>query len=149
MNEVDKKPQRSIPADDVNAERAADEERDHVFGVPVKDWNLFRGYCRLLGFDADYLRQLYAEDPRRAMMAPEMEALMRALYERGLISLDLIDAYYHERGVIASEDPRPCSPEEQAEVYEIYARGLELMKKSPDEVRAERRRRRTHRLRLV
>lgn len=152
MNVDDKKPACSVVADDAKSECTGDDEREPVFGIPVKDWNLFRGYCRLLGFDADHLRQLYVEDPRRAIMAPEMEALMWALYERGLISLDLLDAYNHEQAMIASEDPRPCTPEEQADVDELMARAREVMKKSPDEIRAERaarRARRAPRLKLV
>lgn len=149
MNVDDKKPERCEVTDDVNPEGSGDDERDPVFGVPVKDWNLFRGYCRVLGFDADHLRQLYAEDPRRAVMAPEMEALMGALYDRCLISLDLLDASYHERATIAADDPRPCTPEEQADVDELCARALEVMKRSPEEVRAERHGRPARRLKLV
>ena len=56
--------------------------------------------------------------------------------------LNLFDAYYHELGMLAVENQRPLSPEEQAALDELYARTLETMSKSPEQVRAERQRRR-------
>jgi hypothetical protein len=56
--------------------------------------------------------------------------------------LALFDAYHHELGLLAAETARPSTPEEQAEVDALYAETLETMSKSPDQVRAERRRRR-------
>ncbi len=53
--------------------------------------------------------------------------------------LRLFDAYFHELGVLAAEDPRPNSPEEQAAIDELYAQTLETMSKSPEELRVERR----------
>ena len=52
--------------------------------------------------------------------------------------LNLFNAYWHELAVIASEDPRPNTPEEQAADDELYAKCLETLSKSPAEVRAER-----------
>ena len=52
--------------------------------------------------------------------------------------LNLFNAYWHELAVMASEDPRPNTPEEQAADDELYAKCLEAMSKSPAEVRAER-----------
>lgn len=54
--------------------------------------------------------------------------------------LNLFDAYYHELGMLAVENPRTLSPEEQAALDELYATTLETMSKSPEQVRAERRR---------
>lgn len=52
--------------------------------------------------------------------------------------LNLFNAYWHELAMIASEDPRPNTPEEQAADDELHARCLEMLSKSPAEVRAER-----------
>ncbi len=58
--------------------------------------------------------------------------------------LNLFDAYHYELGVMAGEDPRPNTPEEQAIEAASWADAIEMMSKSPEEVRAqqaERRRR--------
>ena len=52
--------------------------------------------------------------------------------------LNLFNAYWRELAMIASEDPRPNTPEEQAAEDELYARCLETLSKPPAEVRAER-----------
>ena len=52
--------------------------------------------------------------------------------------LNLFNGYWHARAVMASEDPRPNAPEEQAADDELYARCLETLSKSPAEVRVER-----------
>ncbi len=52
--------------------------------------------------------------------------------------LNLFNAYWHELAVLASEDPRPNTPEDQAADDELHAKCLETMSKSPAEVRAER-----------
>lgn len=57
--------------------------------------------------------------------------------------LNLFNGYWHELAVMASEDPRPNTPEEQAADDELYARCLETLSRSPAEVRAERARART------
>lgn len=57
--------------------------------------------------------------------------------------LNLFNAYWHELAMIASEDPRPNTTEEQAADDELHAKCLELMSKSPAEVRAERERARS------
>jgi hypothetical protein len=54
--------------------------------------------------------------------------------------LNVFNAYWHELAVIASEDPRPNTAEEQADDDELYAKCLETTSKSPAEVRAERER---------
>ena len=54
--------------------------------------------------------------------------------------LNVFNAYWRELAVIASEDPRPNTPEEQAADDELYAKCLEVTSKSPAEVRAERER---------
>ena len=54
--------------------------------------------------------------------------------------LKLFDAYYYELGVMAGEDPRPNTPEEQAIEDASWAEIMETMSKSPEEVRAARRR---------
>lgn len=54
--------------------------------------------------------------------------------------LNVFNAYWHELAVIASEDPRPNTAEEQAADDELHAKCLETMSKSPAEVRAERER---------
>lgn len=56
--------------------------------------------------------------------------------------LNLFNAYWHELGVMDGEDSSPNTPEEQADVDELYAIGLVTMSKSPAQVREERRRRR-------
>ena len=53
--------------------------------------------------------------------------------------LRLFDAYYYELGVMAGEDQRPNTPEEQAIEDESFAEIMETMSKSPDQVRADRR----------
>lgn len=57
--------------------------------------------------------------------------------------LNLFNGYWHARAVMASEDPRPNTPEEQAADDELYARCLETLSKSPAEVRVERTRARS------
>jgi hypothetical protein len=54
--------------------------------------------------------------------------------------LNLFNAYWHELSVLASEDPRENTAEEQAADDELHAKCLETMSKSPAEVRAERER---------
>ena len=54
--------------------------------------------------------------------------------------LNLFNAYWHELAVLASEDPRANTAEEQAADDELHAKCLETMSKSPAEVRAERER---------
>ena len=51
--------------------------------------------------------------------------------------LNVFNAYWRELAVIASEDPRPNTAEEQAADDELYAKCLEVTSKSPAEVRAE------------
>ncbi len=41
--------------------------------------------------------------------------------------LNLFNAYWHEVAVMASEDPRPNTPEEQVADDELYARCLETL----------------------
>jgi len=118
------------------------DELNPVLGIRVKDWNVFRAFCRELGINADLLRQLYAEDPRRCMMAPDMAALMVELYQRGFCSLDQFDTYCHERAMIASEDPRPPTPDDKKRAMESYEYCLKIMAMSPEELRALRARRR-------
>ncbi len=52
--------------------------------------------------------------------------------------LNLFNAYWHELAVMASEDPTPNTPEEQAADDELHARCLETLSKSPADVRRER-----------
>ena len=54
--------------------------------------------------------------------------------------LNLFNAYWHELAVLASEDPRANTAEEQAADDELHVKCLETMLKSPAEVRAERER---------
>jgi hypothetical protein len=54
--------------------------------------------------------------------------------------LNLFNAYWHELSVLASEDPRENTAEEQAADDELHAKCFETMSKSPAEVRAERER---------
>ena len=54
--------------------------------------------------------------------------------------LNVFNAYWHELAVLASEDPRPNTAEEQAADDELHAKCLETLSKSPAEVRAERER---------
>lgn len=54
--------------------------------------------------------------------------------------LNLFNAYWHELAVLASEDTRANTAEEQAADDELHATCLETMTKSPAEVRAERER---------
>ena len=54
--------------------------------------------------------------------------------------LNVFNAYWRELAVMASEDPRPNTSEEQATDDELYAKCLETTSKSPAEVRAERER---------
>ena len=49
--------------------------------------------------------------------------------------LRLFDAYYYELGTLASEDPRPNTPEEQEREDASFARIQDTMSKSPEEVR--------------
>ena len=57
--------------------------------------------------------------------------------------LNLFNGYWHARAVMAAEDPRPNTPEEQAADDELCARCLETLSKSPAEVRVERARARS------
>lgn len=54
--------------------------------------------------------------------------------------LNVFNAYWRELAVIASEDPRPNTAEEQAADDELYEECLDVTSKSPAEVRAERER---------
>ncbi len=54
--------------------------------------------------------------------------------------LNVFNAYWRELAMIASEDPRPNTAEEQAADDELYAKCLEVTSKSSAEVRAERER---------
>lgn len=63
-----------------------------------------------------------------------------------LKDLNLFNAYWHELAVLASEDPRANTAEEQAADDELHAKCLETMSKSPAEVRAERERARARKL---
>lgn len=57
--------------------------------------------------------------------------------------LNVVDAYWHERGMLACEDPRPSTPEEKERALATYHSLVKMMSRPPEEVRAERRRRRT------
>jgi len=57
--------------------------------------------------------------------------------------LNVVDAYWHERGMLACEDPRPSTPEEKERALATYRSLVEMMARPPEEVRAERQRRRT------
>jgi hypothetical protein len=52
--------------------------------------------------------------------------------------LNIFNAYWRELAVIASEDPRPNTAEEQLADDELYAKCLETTSKPPADVRAER-----------
>ena len=54
--------------------------------------------------------------------------------------LNVFNAYWRELAVIASEDPRPNTAQEQTADDELYSKCLEVTSKSPAEVRAERER---------
>lgn len=54
--------------------------------------------------------------------------------------LNVFNAYWRELAVMASEDPRPNTAEDQAADDELHAKCLEMTSKSPAEVRAERER---------
>ena len=54
--------------------------------------------------------------------------------------LNVFNAYWRELAVMASEDPRPNTAEDQVADDELYAKCLETTSKSPAEVRAERER---------
>lgn len=56
--------------------------------------------------------------------------------------LNVLDAYWYELGMLASEDPRPSTPEEQERAAATYQSLLDMMSRPPEEVRAERQRRR-------
>jgi hypothetical protein len=56
--------------------------------------------------------------------------------------LRLLDAYYHERAIDASEDPRPNTEEEQAADDALLAAMRKTMSMSPAEAYASRSRRR-------
>lgn len=59
--------------------------------------------------------------------------------------LNVFDAYWHEVGMLACEDPRPSTAEEKQRAEETYRSLLEMMSKPPEQVRAERDRRRGRR----
>lgn len=56
--------------------------------------------------------------------------------------LNVFDAFWHEVGMLACEDPRPSTPEEKERAEQTYRSLVEMMSKPPEEVRAERERRR-------
>lgn len=53
----------------------------------------------------------------------------------------LVDTYFHELAIDASNDPSPLTPEEQAADAESVASFARLKAMTPDELRAERARR--------
>lgn len=55
--------------------------------------------------------------------------------------VNLFLAYCHEVGMLAAEDPRPNTPEEQASLDELLAMCRETLSKPLEQVREERRRR--------
>jgi len=57
--------------------------------------------------------------------------------------LNVVDAYWHERGMLACEDPRPSTREEKERALATYRSLVEMMARPPEDVRAERQRRRT------
>lgn len=59
--------------------------------------------------------------------------------------LNAFDAFWYEVGMLACEDPRPSTPEEKERAADTYRSLLEMMSKSPEEIRAERERRRARR----
>jgi len=54
--------------------------------------------------------------------------------------LELLDALNHQLALDASEDPRPNTPEEDADVEWLMNRARQRMSMSPAEVRAQRER---------
>ena len=54
--------------------------------------------------------------------------------------LNLLDALYHQLALDAAEDPRPNTPEEDADDAWLMARARARMSMSPAEVRAQRER---------
>jgi hypothetical protein len=55
--------------------------------------------------------------------------------------LNLLDNLYHELALDAAEDPRPNTPEEDADDAWLMERARQRMAMSPAEVRAQRKRR--------
>lgn len=56
--------------------------------------------------------------------------------------VNLFDAYSHELARMAAEDPRPDTPEEQADVERLYAMSLDAHTKTREQLLEERRLRR-------
>lgn len=54
--------------------------------------------------------------------------------------LNLLDAFYHQLALAAAADPRPSTPEEDADVEWLMDRARQRMSISPAEVRAQRER---------
>jgi hypothetical protein len=54
--------------------------------------------------------------------------------------LNLLDAFYHQLALDAAADPRPSTPEEDADDEWLMERARQRMSMSPDEVRAQRER---------
>lgn len=54
--------------------------------------------------------------------------------------VNLFLAYCHEVGMLAAEDPRPNTPEEQEDLDELVAMCSETLSKPREQVREERRR---------
>lgn len=61
--------------------------------------------------------------------------------------LNALDAYWHERAMLACEDPRPRTPEQKERAATTYQSLLNMMSKSPVEIQAARDRRRARRKR--
>lgn len=81
----------------------------------------------------------------RTITTEEVEAAGDAIHpELGIPIKDLntLDAYWHERAMLACEDPRSRTPELKERAAATYQSLLELMSKSPAEIRAEREQRR-------